>query len=164
MNVTGWTVQYASAVGTTWTSTPLTGTIPVGGYYLVEEGSGGQGTVVLPTPDASGGMNLNATSGKIALVSNSTLLSGACPSSASIVDFIGYNSTANCYEGTFPAPSPSVVNSAQRYSQGCSDSDDNYQDFFIAVAVPRNSLSPLNECHSVAVTPSTWGRMKSLYR
>jgi hypothetical protein len=164
VNVTGWTVQYASAVGTTWTSTPLTGTIPVGGYYLVEEGSGGLGTIPLPTPDASGGINLNATSGKIALVSNGTLLSGVCPSSAAVVDFIGYNSTADCFEGSFSAPSPSVINSCQRYSQGCTDTDDNSQDFFVAPAIPRNSLSPLNECHTVLVTPSTWGKMKSLYR
>jgi len=164
VNVTGWTVQYASAIGTSWVSTPLAGTIPVGGYYLVGEGSGGQGTVLLPTPDASGNINLNATSGKIAVVSDGTLLSGACPASPSIVDFIGYNSTASCYEGFGPAPSPSVTNSAQRYSQGCTDTDDNYGDFFIAPAAPRNSASPLNGCHPVAVTPSTWGKMKSMYR
>jgi hypothetical protein len=50
------------------------------------------------------------------------------------------------------------------FSQGCTDSDNNYSDFFVAPAIPRNSSSPLNECHSVRVTPSTWGRMKSLYR
>jgi uncharacterized protein len=164
VNITGWTVQYASAVGTTWSSTPLTGTIPVGGYYLVAEGSGGLGSIALPTPDASGNINLNATGGKIALVSDGTLLSGACPSSASVVDFLGYNSTADCFEGFLPAPSPSVINSCQRFSQGCTDSDDNAVDFFVAPAIPRNSLSPLNECHSVVVTPSTWGKMKSLYR
>src|SRR5262249_37835817 len=142
VDVNGWTVQYASAVGTTWTATPLTGTIPVGGYYLVQEGGGTLGSIPLPPAEASGVMNLNATSGKIALVSSGTLLTGACPSDASIMDFVGYNSTANCYEGYLgPAPSPSVINSAQRYSQGCTDTDMNNADFFVAVAVPRNSSS-----------------------
>ena len=164
VDLTGWTVQYASAVGTTWTSTALSGTIAVGGYYLVSEGSGGLGSIPLPTPDASGGINLNASSGKVALVSSSTPLSGACPASGSIVDFIGYNTTANCYEGLGPAPSPSVINSAQRYSQGCTDNDNNRADFFVAVALPRNSVSALNECHTVSVTPKTWGTMKAMYR
>lgn len=164
VNITGWTVQYASAVGTSWASTPLSGTIPVGGYYLISEGSGGLGSTPLPTPDASGGINLSATSGKVALVSNNTLLSGACPASASIVDLIGYNSTANCWEGFAPSPAPNVINSAQRLSQGCTDTDDNYYDFIVAPAAPRNSQSPLNECHSVPVQPKTWGTMKAMYR
>ena len=35
VSVTGWSVQYASASGTSWAVTPLTGTIPPGGYLLV---------------------------------------------------------------------------------------------------------------------------------
>jgi len=164
VNVTGWTVQYAVSFGSTWTSTPLTGTIPVGGYYLIQEGSGGFGTTPLPTPDATGSVNLSATAGKCALVNNSTLLSGTCPSSLAIVDFVGYGTSANCFEGVAPAGAPSIVNSIQRYSQGCQDTDDNYSDFFDAVAVPRNAAWPLNGCHPVAVTPSTWGKLKSIYR
>jgi hypothetical protein len=164
VNLAGWTVQYGAAFGSTWTSTPLSGTIPVGGYYLVEEAGGGFGSTPLPTPDATGSINLSATAGKCALVNDATLLSGACPSSLSIVDLVGYGSTANCFEGFTPAPSPSVVNSLQRYSQGCQDTDDNFSDFFGAVAVPRNSSWPLNGCHPVAVTPKTWGNMKSMYR
>lgn len=165
VDVTGWTLQYAPAVGTTWTTTPLAGTIPVGGYYLVGEGGGGlDGTTPLPTPDASGSINLNATSGKVAVVSSVTLLSGGCPSGPTVVDFVGYNSTTTCHEGFAAAPAPSVINSAQRYSQGCTDTDNNYADFFDAPAAPRNSQSSPGECHVVSVTPSTWGRMKSLYR
>jgi hypothetical protein len=164
VNITGWTVQYATQVGTSWTSTPLSGTIPVGGYYLVQEGSGGLGSTPLPTPDTTGGINLSATEGKVALVSNSVLLTGSCPTGGAIVDFVGYNTTANCWEGFRPAPGPNVVNSVQRFSQGCTDTDSNFDDFFVALANPRNSQSPLNGCHPVAVTPSTWGRMKSMYR
>src|SRR4051812_19158673 len=43
--VTGWSVQYASSGGTTWTNrTALTGTIKPGRHYLVQEGAGAGGT------------------------------------------------------------------------------------------------------------------------
>src|SRR5262245_60105935 len=35
--VTGWTVQYAATTGTSWQTTPLSGTIQPGRYYLVQE-------------------------------------------------------------------------------------------------------------------------------
>src|SRR5213078_2158521 len=42
VDVTGWTVQYNSATGTLgWSGkTPLSGTIPAGGYYLIQEAQG----------------------------------------------------------------------------------------------------------------------------
>ena len=45
VTVTGWSVQYASAAGTTWTGRPpLTGTIQPGRHYLVQEAAGAGGT------------------------------------------------------------------------------------------------------------------------
>ncbi|HEV8481008.1 MAG TPA: lamin tail domain-containing protein [Candidatus Eisenbacteria bacterium] len=165
VSITGWTLQYAATTGSTWQSTVLSGTIPVGGYYLIEEANGGQGSVALPTPDASGNINLSATGGKCALVRSGTSLSGTCPTPADLVDFVGYNyGLTNCFEGSAPTPAPNITNSVQRYSQGCTDSDDNYSDFFVAPAAPRNSASALNECHSVPTNPSTWAKMKASYR
>ncbi|MDX6558687.1 MAG: uncharacterized protein QOF72_1736, partial [Blastocatellia bacterium] len=64
VNVTGWTVQYAATGGTTWTNiTALSGTIPAGGYYLVQEAAGAGGTTNLPAPDASGGIAMAAGAG-----------------------------------------------------------------------------------------------------
>src|SRR4051812_12527858 len=37
VNVSGWTVHYASASGTSWDRTALQGTIAPGQYYLVSE-------------------------------------------------------------------------------------------------------------------------------
>ena len=54
VSVAGWSVQYASSAGTSWAATPLTGMIPAGGYYLVQEAAGAGGTLALPTPDATG--------------------------------------------------------------------------------------------------------------
>src|SRR6266536_5513588 len=74
INVTGWTVQYSSASGTSWVSTQLSGSIASGHYYLVQEQQGSGGTQSLPTPDAIGSINMSATVGKVARVNNSGLL------------------------------------------------------------------------------------------
>jgi predicted extracellular nuclease len=71
VNVSGWSVQYASATGTTWAVTALSGSIGPGQYYLVQEAAGAGGSVSLPPPDATGTTAMSATSGKVALA-NST--------------------------------------------------------------------------------------------
>src|SRR5262249_383120 len=111
INLTGWSVQYASAAGTTWQKTNLTGSIPPGGYFFIEEGAGTGGTVSLPTPDVVGTIAMASTAGKVALVNNSTLLTGSgCPFGSSVIDFVGYGSTASCFEGSGPTPAPTTVN------------------------------------------------------
>src|SRR5947207_7093447 len=50
VTVTGWTVQYASATGSSWSKTALTGDIAPGHHYLVAESAGTVGAA-LPTPD-----------------------------------------------------------------------------------------------------------------
>jgi predicted extracellular nuclease len=98
VSLDGASIQYAAAAGTTWAMTPLSGNIPAGGSYLVQE-SAGTDTVQpkrnLPTPDATGSIAMSATSGKIALVASLTALAGACP--AGWVDLVGYGSSANCF-------------------------------------------------------------------
>ena len=74
MPLDGWPVQYA--VGRNdWAATPLSGTLPPGSYYLVQEAAGGKGgTTPLPTPDATGSVAMSATNGKVALVTSSGAL------------------------------------------------------------------------------------------
>ncbi len=79
IDVTGWSVQYGSAAGTTWQVTALSGTIAAGGYYLVQEAAGAGGTTPLPTPDATGSIAMSATAGKVALVTTATALTGVMP-------------------------------------------------------------------------------------
>ncbi|MCA9997625.1 MAG: lamin tail domain-containing protein, partial [Anaerolineales bacterium] len=143
VDITGWSVQYTSASGTAWQTTPLAGTIAPGQYYLVQEAQGAGGTTPLPTPDASGSLNLSATSGKISLVSNATPLTGSCPL-ADAVDFVGYGSP-NCAEGS-AAPTLSNTLAAQRGSDGCNETDSNAADFASGAPNPRNSSSPTNVC------------------
>ena len=77
VDVTGWTVQYGSSGGSTWFNrTPLAGTIQPGHYYLIQEAAGSGGTTNLPTPDATGTINMSGSSGKVALVSSLTASTG----------------------------------------------------------------------------------------
>src|SRR5450759_2786328 len=102
IDITGWSVQYGSATGTTWTSkTVLSGVIKPGQYYLIQEAAGTGGTTNLPTPNAIGTIAMAAGAGKVALTSNTTALTGSCPLS-NTVDFVGFGSAANCYEGSGP--------------------------------------------------------------
>lgn len=149
VNLNGWSLQYLAATGAgTWSVTNLSGSIAPGQYYLVQEAGGSGGTTNLPPPDAVGTINLAATAGKVAVVNVTTPLSGACPSSAAIVDLVGYGSTATCFEGSGPAPAPSSNNlqSALRNSNGCAETDNNNVDFATGTANPRNSASAVNQC------------------
>jgi hypothetical protein len=150
VSLTGWSVQYASAAGTTWQVTNLSGSIPAGGYYLVAEASGGAVGATLPTANATGGINMSATAGKVALVNVTTALSGACPTGAQIVDMIGFGSTASCYEGpTTPpsyAPAPTNATAAQRGLTGCVDTNVNSADVAVATPSPRTSTTAAFWC------------------
>jgi len=142
VSLAGWSVQYASAAGTSWQVTPLSGSIAPGGYYLIHEGGGVNG-VPLPTPDATGTINMAAGAGKVALSSSTTAFSGACPTC--FVDFVGYGG-ANCFEGSNPAGGLSNTTSASRKRGGCFDSNNNSVDFSVGSPNPRNSATPTRSC------------------
>jgi len=163
VDVTGWSVQYASSTGSTWQVTAISGVIPAGGYYLVQEAQGSGGTTPLPTPDATGTIAMSGTNGKVALVAGATALSGTCPLGSPVVDFVGYGS-ANCFEGTIATPALTNTTADFRLDFGCLDSDDNGSDFFTAPPAPRNSASPVYLCTPpVPDRESTWGKVKALY-
>ena len=99
VDVTGWSVQYGAAAGSTWQVTNLSGVIQPGQYYLVQEAQGAGGTTPLPTPDATGTILMAAGAGKVALVNTTTALAGTgCPFAAGVQDFVGFGPTANCSE------------------------------------------------------------------
>jgi hypothetical protein len=149
VSVAGWSVQYATAAGTSWSATPLTGTVQPGGYHLVQLAGGTVGSA-LPTPDATGTTNLSATSGKIALVRDTAELTcgatpGSCSAVALVEDLIGFG-TAGDYEGSGPAPTLSSTSAALRGGSGCSDTDANAADFTAEAPAPRSSASPARTC------------------
>lgn len=140
VNLSGWSVQYASATASTWSVTPLTSiTLQPGQYYLIQESSGGSNGASLPAPDATGTIAMAAGSGKVALIKNSTALTNACPNDPNIVDFVGYGNTANCFRGSAPAATPSNTNALLRAAAGCTDTRNNVADFALGPPNPRNT-------------------------
>jgi hypothetical protein len=146
VNLSGWSIQYASFAGTSWNPLALTGTVNPGDFYLIALGSdnGCSGNTTpcgspLPAANVSGGINMGSTAGKLALVKTTTALdSVACPDDCRIVDKIGYGTNANCFEGTGPAPAPSDRTMAlTRTPTPCTDTNDNSSDFVNAAANPH---------------------------
>jgi len=147
ISLAGWSVQYAATTGVNWQKTDLSGTIAAGGYYLVREAQGAGGTVDTPTPDVTGTIAMAAGAGKVALLSNATLLPAGttCPT-AGVVDFVGYGTGTTCFEGTGPTATISATLAALRLNEGCTDADDNATDFNTGAPAPRNSTSALALC------------------
>jgi uncharacterized protein (TIGR03437 family) len=155
VNLAGWSVQYASATASTWSVTILTAKILAPGqYYLIQEASGGSNGVNLPSVDTIGTISLAASAGKVALAKTITSLTGACSSDPNIVDFVGYGTSANCFEGNGPAAAPGNATAIARNSEGCNDSSNSAADFTAAPPNPRNSTSVIHQCSNTIVISS----------
>ncbi|MFN7021237.1 MAG: lamin tail domain-containing protein, partial [Phycisphaerales bacterium] len=145
VDLTGWSVQYTSSSGTNWQKTDLVGLMLMPGqYYLIQQAMGSGGSTPLPTPDAAGTISMSASNGKVALVNNTMLLVGSCPT-AGVVDFVGFGS-ANCFEGGGATPALTNTTAAIRAGDGCVDTDNNNADFSALAPNPRNTSSPLAPC------------------
>jgi hypothetical protein len=150
LDLSGWTIQYASASSTSWQTTALSGSIAPGRYYLVQLASTASVGSPLPTADATGTTNLASAGGKIALVRDSTGLTcgaspGSCANAPLIEDLVGYGSATD-YEGAGPAPALSSTTAAVRAGGGCIDTNANASDFSAVAPVPRNALSSSASC------------------
>jgi hypothetical protein len=146
---TPYSIQYAGA-GNNFGSFKVdltSGTMAPGKYFLVQLSSGGAVGAALPTPDASGSINMAAGAGKVALVVGTTALSAAtCPVGGTVSDLVGYGTSADCFEGAGRAPAPSATAADFRKAGGCTETNDNANDFFVSSPFPRNSSSPVNTC------------------
>ena len=147
IDVSTWSVQYASANQQNWQVTPLCASAPCmiapGHYFLIKESAGAGGTTDLPAADVTGTTAMGAGSAQVALVDNTTALTGVCPTNASIVDFVGYGASG-C-----PNPMASALSNttaAVRKGNGCIDTDNDHDDFVIIGPIPRNSSAPPNSC------------------
>ncbi|HEX9506118.1 MAG TPA: DNA/RNA non-specific endonuclease, partial [Acidimicrobiia bacterium] len=145
VDLTGWSVQYASESGTfsPLNVQPLAGPIAPGEYYLVGLASGGPVGAELPVlPNISGTINMSATTGKVALVRNGDALTGAvlaCPTDdPDLIDLLGYGG-ANCREGSVNAPAPSNTTALLRKNGGLLDTDHNNTDFAVGTPNPRRT-------------------------
>ncbi len=160
VSLNGWSVQYASAAGTSWQVTALGNVLlQPGQYLLVQESAGAGGTTSL-TPDVTGNIAISATAGKVALLNTTTALTVGSPTSASVIDFVGFGSTASFAEGS-PTAAPGNTTGVLRANFGCTDTDNNAADFTVVAPNPRNTASPFHPCNGtfdapiVATCPAT---------
>jgi len=158
IDVSNWSLQTATATGTTWTVIRLcpvsqTCTIGANKYFLIQLGSGGAVGSPLPTPDTTNSTDFATSGRKVALVTNLTALTGGvtgttplggatCPNTnpSSLLDFVGYGS-ATCFEGIAAAPALTNTTADFRASSGCTDSNANSLNFSTAQPSPHNSSS-----------------------
>jgi predicted extracellular nuclease len=169
-NLAGWSVQYASANGTTWTRTELPNyNLQPGQYYLIQQAVGATPVLALPTPDLDAttcnctyqtpstgnptgliatGIAMSGSNGKVILVNNIILESTANPTGSQIIDKVAYGATSTSgFEGTGPTGTALTSSTAvQRNNAGCTDTDNNASDFTTATPAPRNTATAINTC------------------
>jgi len=148
-SLSGATIQYAPE-GSNFTQyhTLPTLTLGPGKSFLIKEAVSNEDDVDFPAADfaptdiinfndtlnPSKGIAL-AASGKIALVGNTTMVTG--PTGDHILDFVGYGPMANQFEGSGPAPALNGTAAIKRIGE---DSNDNKKDFIVSTVQPVNSL------------------------
>lgn len=152
-----WSVQYASASGTAWQVTPLSGSVQPGRSFLVQLASAAAVGAPLPAPDATGTTNMANTGGKVALVRSTTALTcgataGSCSADTLVADLVGYGSATD-YEGSGATTALSNTTAVLRAGDGCTDTDTNASDFSSATPAPRNSASAAIECGGAPPPP-----------
>ena len=132
----GWTLQYAAAgADKKFTAQALSGTIASGSTFLVQEAKGEGGATALPVPDATGTLTISGTTGKIALVSDGTVISG--PADAAVVDYVAWGDAASPAAGS-PAPATTNATSISRDASH-TNTTVNSADFTAGDPSPQNS-------------------------
>ena len=160
VSLQGLSVQYAAASSLIFSGITILPNVSVlpGQFYLVQEASGGGGTTSLPTPDFTGTTNLSATVGQVALVNMTTAASTGCPTTGTIVDILGFGSSATVGFCSPAAPAPSTTNSISRTAL-CTVSSLPSSGFTAGVASPRNTSTTKTPCGSgvspLSLSPTT---------
>jgi len=121
-------LQYSAAGGTSFFVFPLEGTIAGAGFFVVTLYGGTNGS---PLPVSFGNpatLNLAAASAKLALVLGNEPIAG--PEDESVLDFLGYGTSATLFEGT---PTANLGNGSSAKRNSFSDTGDNAADFSLGV-------------------------------
>lgn len=161
IDISGWSIQYASATGPAtpgnWAvaAIPAGTTVGAGKYYLIALATGATGAALPVTPDLTNtGINMSGTAGKIALVNDAVAINGttAC-NTATVKDVLGFGTTASCSE-TAPFNPSGIDNTKSMYrkNNGCTETNNNSNDFEVLAVLPRNSASAANLCNVASPT------------
>jgi hypothetical protein len=158
INISGWRFYIANATGTFSTAISFVSSRGIGigahRYLLIRFGPDSNNGAPLPTPDLVAPFHFDPPpgvppipdlnlfpSGKVFLTEPGVdLLGTTCPlPNAQIIDFVGYGSTANCFEGTGPTGTTNNTTAAVRKNGGFTDTSDNVNDFAVRPPSPLNS-------------------------
>ena len=149
----GWSVQYASAAGSTLV-----------GHAAARRQSRAGATTSSRRPPARAARRpadarrdghaslMSAADGKVALVSSTTALTGACPTDATIVDLVGYGADRELLRDRADRPALSNTTAALRKGDGTIDTDDNFADFDVGAPDPQ-AAAPTRRRPSLSTTP-----------
>ncbi len=136
----------AGSVDTLLVSWSTSTIIPAGGFYLIAAEPGyDEAPPADITFNDGGGGKLSGSSGGLGLRDASNML----------VDSVGYGSAINIFVETTPTPVPPADQSRTRLGDGCTDTDNNLNDFtLIDPSNPRNSSSAAVYCVPPDIAPA----------
>ncbi|HEX6248568.1 MAG TPA: ExeM/NucH family extracellular endonuclease [Nocardioidaceae bacterium] len=141
IDVDGMSVQYRSSAGTSAQVTSLTGSVPAGGHYLVQQAAGTTVTdKPLPRPDATGTISMSGTNGVVLLVPSTDpfTVTGDLAGHAGLLDMVGYGTAPTSFETANTGVALTNSTAATRSAAGA-DTDHNANDFDEAAPTPTNS-------------------------
>jgi endonuclease/exonuclease/phosphatase family metal-dependent hydrolase len=163
INISGYSIQYASSGGTTATVNllPSGASIPAHGYYTAAATPSATVGACFAEDAVVSTIAFSGTSGKIYLVSSTTALTAAqiaapdnATTSPTVVDMIGYG-VATVYEGSGPAPIETVTTGDIRTN--FIDTDNNAADFTANTVSASNihtSTTPAAHTSCVSTPPT----------
>ena len=154
VDLSGWSIQYSSATSSEWSSniTNLTGSILPNSYFFILQAAGLGDNNVATTADITGNISISSTGGKVALVKNQIAIIGI--TDPDVIDFVGYGTSANEFEGNGRANAPDSISSLRRKDNLGSntsglvngsgwDSNNNSADFYIETSLEHNPALPI---------------------
>ncbi|HEX3145316.1 MAG TPA: Calx-beta domain-containing protein, partial [Pyrinomonadaceae bacterium] len=151
VDLNGWTLAVNTFEGSTNTTKFATfiqsSAIAPGMHLVLKFGANGtNGQALNADTPFFADTNLGSTSGQIMLLSPGQSVPGGCPTQATAADFLGYGTTM-CAEGS-AATVPAANKSLTRINGGCTDTDNNLNDFAAADPNPRTLASQVTPCGS----------------
>ncbi len=146
VELTNWSIQYGSSTSVNdWSGNfGLAGTLPAHGFVVARMSATGSNGIDLPAgyllPLDGGLIAMSSSNGKVALVSSQTVINGACPARADVVDFIGFGS-ANCALDAGTAALSNSTAAIRKETTGanvsCVKTGSNLADFSVIAPLPH---------------------------
>ena len=148
IDISGWSVQYYSATGTSANAFTLTAssTIKPFSHFLIQGASSGSVGSSLPTPDATSTINMSTTSGKVALYNISTAQTLTDATTLTLItgntaymDYVPFGSTSTPVFGSSTVNLSVTTAAIRKFSAGFAYTGNIGNDFNVATPNPRNS-------------------------